>query len=715
MSRAGESGEVKLPALTKSSSAAAIGHRTSADGVSSESLPRVSSQVSLKRPSSSEASPSSDLVTVRFRGNPHGLAYSGLRWDGTRVTASVLQAWMLGVRPGWTIVKVAGRAVHDSDEIEEQLQLVSSNKKYEISFQKGQANFGTEAKMREDRVTRNVGRLEKTFVFQGNIERTEHRGITYSQLEQVFNFAEDHCEQWHDTSPSKLFGQMLQLHSLNHHHINAWVILPATKKDDCAFVEMLTGQAQPPAWFVSHWWGQPITQLMGCVNAHRATRGLSDDKPYWISAYALRQHVVRSEITHDTKKTSFYKALETARFNMLLVLDSDATPFIRIWCTFEETLCFDWPGTPLDISIWYGAKAEIITQGLTEEEDKMELHKRGEGIKAKLAREATFPIEIAEAGMEAELQKGDASVEEDRGRILNSILGRDLEADPLDYHPRYAETNARLHALFAAALFIRSSIGEATRSDAVQQRLAKVSQLLRGDTWRKSLDMHVEGLDTPGLGLLVDSLPPNLHELKLRLKSSRLGDRDMKVLAKGLPKFLTSLTLDLTQCESIGDKGLEALESCIDFHGTAVNFKLVGTRVNKEAQEWYAAEGFKMEEDCKYGSTIDVARALGVTPCKDPAHCRRFRKRVVPVATTLARVLGADDEFRARVAFKALNRFSGYVLPELSEIAGDRLRTMEAEVEAKEAEHKAERHAKEAERLAREQAEDEDEGLETTE
>ena len=45
-----------------------------------------------------------------------------------------------------------------------------------------------------------------------------------------------------------------------------------------------------------------------------------------------------------------------------------------------------------------GFAAELITHGLTEDEEKMETQRPGHGVRAKLAREANFPMEIAEAG-----------------------------------------------------------------------------------------------------------------------------------------------------------------------------------------------------------------------------------------------------------------------------------------------------------------------------
>ena len=40
----------------------------------------------------------------------------------------------------------------------------------------------------------------------------------------------------------------------------------------CAFVELLALADQPPRWFVSHWWGEPIVHFAACLRLHAETR-----------------------------------------------------------------------------------------------------------------------------------------------------------------------------------------------------------------------------------------------------------------------------------------------------------------------------------------------------------------------------------------------------------------------------------------------------------
>ena len=59
----------------------------------------------------------------------------------------------------------------------------------------------------------------------------------------------------------------------------------------------------------------------------------------------------------------------------------------------------------------------------------------------KPAREAAFPLELLEKGHEIRVEQGQASWEEDRRRILNSIAGKPLESEPEVQHPAYTDVH----------------------------------------------------------------------------------------------------------------------------------------------------------------------------------------------------------------------------------------------------------------------------------
>ena len=98
---------------------------------------------------------------------------------------------------------------------------------------------------------------------------------------------------------------------------------------------------QLPLWFVSHAWLEPIILFLACLRRHASIRELSGQAlappAYWVCAYANNQHVLEDAISENPRKTSFYKAMQQC-YGVLLVLDSNATPFSRIWCCFEESI-----------------------------------------------------------------------------------------------------------------------------------------------------------------------------------------------------------------------------------------------------------------------------------------------------------------------------------------------------------------------------------------
>lgn len=587
-----------------------------------------------------------DLVTAKFQPG-----VSGLNVQGTLVTRAALQAWMKGVRPGWTIKMIQGRVLQDDDDAELLLQQAADKgTRYEVRFKKGASKFGIQADIAgqaDQEKERNRARVRRTFPFQGHIEKVEHRGITTRQLDRVLAFAQDNFSRWTDTTPNKKpggpSGQKLRMHSLNLHHVNAWVIQPATEGKRCAFVELLTAQKQSPLWFVTHCWSEPIVDFMESLRAHVAARRQTPDTPYWICAYANRQHQLQEDLGlgSDVTKTGFAKALQAARFKMLFVLDVQATAFSRLWCAFEGTMCLARSSAPLDIAVCHDSRGRVLTHGLTEEEEEMEHQSRGTGLRAKAVREADFPLEVAEAALQIDVEKAEATYEEDRVQLLNYIAGADdLFEAPAEDHPRYAEASTRLRALFALPLLLRITAGEATV--AVQQRWGPIKEALLADVGRKSLDLHFEGLSSNGMRLLAESLPPNLQELTLRIRGSSVKDEDMLALADGFPEHLRAVSLDLTHCRHVTANGCEAFASRARRRKVACDLNLLET------------EALRFEQECERPRKA-MAAAFGVSLCVSPEKLRGFRHHVVPAVPALVRALEREEKASSRIsALRAL-------------------------------------------------------------
>eukprot|EP00965_Chrysotila_dentata_P151940 5020401-Pleurochrysis_carterae.AAC.3 len=95
------------------------------------------------------------------------------------------------------------------------------------------------------------------------IDREELRGVTLHQLEILWQYIESHCvaNKWRRESlngdGSKL-SVRLQPQTVNMHDVLELVIKPATSKSKSSLVELFAFGQQPPTWFVSHWWGEPV-------------------------------------------------------------------------------------------------------------------------------------------------------------------------------------------------------------------------------------------------------------------------------------------------------------------------------------------------------------------------------------------------------------------------------------------------------------------------
>lgn len=670
--------QVRLPALSTSASAAALGQKGPSEG----ELVRAASQAEL-RSSQPAPKPKTGLVTVKFRGD-HGISF-----EGTRVSHSVLQAWMLGVRPGWTALSVDGQAVQTKEDIEDALQAaVEREKRYVVCFEKGQGKFGTEAKEKAERAKRQLAKLRKEFRFQGWIERAEHRGTTQAQIERVYACLEENCSAWVDHLPAKMSktsGKPLRIDFLNFYHLSNNLILPVTKPRRCSFVEMMTNQAQAPSWFLSHWWGLSVQGFVASVEKHAATRGLSADSSYWTWTFACRLLEKQSEICENPTKALFYKPMETCKFKLLLIIDQQAVCFKRSWCLYETAMTVDTNLAMVDCAcVNNSGGSELITHGLTEDEEKMETQRPGHGVRAKLAREAGFPMEVAEAGLGVQVEKSEAWTEEDKASILHSVASYDREEQQ-----NLENAEARLRARLATAFWPRVARPDKDGRAAPTRRVAKALSCIREDARRRSLAMHLQGLKSEHLHMLAESLPPNLIELTLNLRCSSLKDDDIAMLAKALPKQLKELKLDLSCCQQLTDAGIKKLASQLNFEETAVYIRLAETGVSKDVQDWYAAEAAKNEENGQNGQLKNVSHALHMLLCLDPAVSELHRRTMVPAATLLGKVLTEDSEERAIAALRALDSFGEKARNALGVEAQQRAKELELAMQQAEEDRKA--------------------------
>mmetsp|Transcript_47418 Transcript_47418/g.103745 ORF Transcript_47418/g.103745 Transcript_47418/m.103745 type:complete len:690 (-) Transcript_47418:162-2231(-) len=413
--------------------------------------------------------------------------------------------------------------------------------------------------------------LKGAFQFKGYIDHTEHRAITLGQLEHILFFAKEHAGSWYDTAPpaySKTSGQALSLDFLNLYQFNTWVILPSTKEADCAFVELFSGEKQTPVWFCSHWWGEAIQDFIACIETHANHRlvkkrnvPVPKDVPYWVCAYANRQHSLAQELVEDPKQTSFYKAMQLA-VGTLVILDRDgpAIAFTRIWCAFEEyvSLMGDGRTSPmlLDIAtVTANGKADLLTDGPTQKEGG-----RTHGGKEKASREKFFPTELLLNGIKVDFSKANASVEDDKTRILNCLAQRDLHLPPLDEHENYDKVNRKLHATFAFAAFNKAIFMPGEKDLITSNGLPEI--IAADDTMRTlqfDFGRFVELIDTE-VQWVAACFPNGLKELILGFQSnSQITDNGFCAIANNIPDTLELLELEMTDVKLLTDKSFSML------------------------------------------------------------------------------------------------------------------------------------------------------------
>jgi len=557
----------------------------------------------------------SKLTKVEFR-NAGG--NYGLHYDGQIVVSVQDQARRLGVKPGWKIEVVDGKEVGSSEEIwarlqeakwqwrscyvgfltdMKQIKAEQAAKKFEAA--KAEAQRLAKLPFPDALDATHLEQIREFIPFQGYIDHREDRAITMAQLKMVLKWTKEHCHRWRDADPpevSKTSRMHLKMDFMNTYHLNHWLIKPATLEKDCSFVEMLTSQKQPADWFVIHWWGDRLRDVLKCLEVQIQTRELPESTAFWFGAFAVRQHSMHDDVGINPEATCYFRAMKAAKFHVLLILDSKtehsgpATPFKRAWCGYEMSMTLGQGenGTVLDVATCEGLRPGLITQGLTKAEELMELNEPGSGYRQKNEREKGFSLEIVGLALNAEVQSGKTSRDKDKQRILNSIAQRDLEL-PVDMkHQNYNRYNQRLRAMLALGFWRRVMMGSGEQSEtqALQQKLAAA---LKGDEWRAALDInmaYMSGSDVDEkIAVAAKNLPANLKHLSIDLKGSEISNDIVSALAIGLPRSLESLNINLGGNDKIDNFGVETMVTRLPPNLTTLRMDLEGTATTKELAE----------------------------------------------------------------------------------------------------------------------------------
>jgi len=359
------------------------------------------------------------------------------------------------------------------------------------------------------------------------IPDTAYRGMTLHQLHEVLGFMGHQAFAWHEAhrgSPD--YGYRIPEEKFNLYHASYWIINPATKGYGlvgCSLVELIAEdvEMQKPRWFVSHAWLEPITLFVANLSRHAHVRQLELNTAFWVCAYANNQHHLEADVGENPRRSSFYRAMQRCE-GVVLLLDDQATPFMRIWCCFEEAIAVEKRNATerrhkllLDVCATdIDGVAHVITDGLAGIENQMVPLL---GLHHKTCREMTFPMRILQKGLFVNILSATASHEADRTRILNSIAFpsaplEELSATPPREHDKYQTINCALSAQFALASWCNSILHGWD-----PQPLAKA---LLADKSRRMVQLSFTGctrLCDSDLAMLVNHLPQSLEVLRLDL------------------------------------------------------------------------------------------------------------------------------------------------------------------------------------------------------
>ena len=303
-----------------------------------------------------------------------------------------------------------------------------------------------------------------------DIADSAFRAITLGQLKAVLAHAERRCEDegWlgkrFDAGThryERLAADEVNTYKRplpNLYDVASHVISPATHghrlpdgSTQPSFVELIADGPQRPSYFVSHFWGEPVKHFVGCLARHvqDRTKGEEGDGTcLWICAYATRQWSLATDVADDPSHMSFHRALQLS-FGTIAIIDQAAHFFDRVWCCYEMYESLTMQEGERDVTARANGRHtfDVYHTSLgTQAPCRIVEH----GFLPPEAAALTEGVLDLERGMDVKLQLAKASVDADRRRILNSVVGggRDRSAEVLAEHPQYEEVNATLREFF---------------------------------------------------------------------------------------------------------------------------------------------------------------------------------------------------------------------------------------------------------------------------
>jgi len=332
---------------------------------------------------------------------------------------------------------------------------------------------------------------------------------------------------------------------------------------------------------------------MKCVELHARTRAIPEAAPFWVCAYAIREHAPENLLGNSLDQSGCFTALQTCT-GMLLVLSvsESISPLSRTWCVFEiavavrlrqeqrETLV-------TDVALENLSRVELLTAGITEKERELEEKTPGSGNWAKECREKAFPLDSLCAGLSVAIESTQTTDEVDFANILNCVIGQGgRQAPPPLEHVAYLDISRQVRAEVALAAW-RKALLRGPGAVAI----LRLPEVLRADERREALSLDFFACDEMKDAELVSlamGLPPNLVKFELSLlKCSHIGNRGAQSLCDSLPRGLRTLLLDFSCCGDVGDATLVTLAENLSpsLESLCLRFKSVKGKITDRGVE----------------------------------------------------------------------------------------------------------------------------------
>lgn len=372
------------------------------------------------------------------------------------------------------------------------------------------------------------------------IKEPELRASTLRQVSKMRGHIVRRCheEKWRNFKKEVLTPGAVTLYDAAR-----YIVRPATLARRCSYVELVAIRAQRPRWLVSHWWGTRFYDLVSSLGQHARDRYGRQmlECNYWICALAVNHWNLRER---DPLRSGFFRALSQGVTGTVLVLDRQGIALSRVWCMYEVAQTISKSGeilldvyTALD-----GGRGVGFAHGRIQAD--------GHAPGGKETRELQFPAKLAEALITGVIEKGVASLEADRTRILNRVAGchvDDLGNDPAPHSPAYTQINNNVRVRLASATIVRCFSDVNSSPEIVSTFLESLS-LGRVRDLDINFDFCGKGFSAGIAKRLALSLPQGIVSLSLRLHGH--GDVFVKELSESYKQnreLLTTLrSLDLS-------------------------------------------------------------------------------------------------------------------------------------------------------------------------